>query len=86
MTEPNYEIYDREMLAIMHALESWQQYLLGANHVIDILTDHKNLEYFQKPQKLNRRQVHWISEMQDYDFVLIHRPGKQNGKADYISR
>jgi len=52
-TERNYEIYDKEMLAIMTALEQWRQYLLGTQHMFTIFMDHKNLEYFHKPQKLN---------------------------------
>jgi hypothetical protein len=56
-TERNYEIYDKEMLAIMLALEEWRQYLMGASEHFEIWTDHQNLQYFQKPQKLNRRQA-----------------------------
>ena len=56
-TERNYQIYDKEMLAVMRALGEWRQYLLGAKQVFEIWTDHKNLEYFRLPQKLNRRQA-----------------------------
>ena len=48
--------------------------------------DHKNLEYFREPQKLNRRQARWFSELADYDFKLHHRPGKLNIIADLLSR
>jgi len=51
-TERNYEIYDRELLAIMEGLKQWQQYLIGSNQ-FEIWTNHKNLGYFKKPQKLN---------------------------------
>ena len=51
--ERNYEIYDKEMMAIMDSLEEWRQYLLGALEIVEIWTDHQNLQYFQKPQKLN---------------------------------
>lgn len=53
-TERNYEIYDKEMLAIMSALDDWRQYLLGASEPFEIWSDHQNLQYFRKPQKLNR--------------------------------
>lgn len=56
-TERNYEIYDKELLAIMTALDEWRHYLMGATQEFEIFTDHKNLEYFRKPQKLNRRQA-----------------------------
>ena len=52
--EQNYEIYDKEMMAIMDLLEEWHQYLLGASEIVEIWTDHQNLQYFQKPQKLNK--------------------------------
>ncbi len=53
-TERNYEIYDKELLAIMLALDEWRHYLMGTAVDVEIWTDHQNLQYFQKPQKLNR--------------------------------
>ena len=85
-TERNYEIYDKEMLAIMHALSEYRQYLLGAAEEFEIWTDHKNLEYFRKPQKLNRRQARWVAELQEFHFTLHHKPGKAMQKADFLSR
>jgi hypothetical protein len=49
----NYQIYNTEMLAIIQALKEWRHYLKGVKHPIEILTDHKNLEYFRVAQKLN---------------------------------
>ncbi len=45
-TERNYEIHDKEMLAIIRALEEWRHFLEGASHKFEIWMDHKNLEYF----------------------------------------
>ena len=56
-TERNYEIYDKEMLAIIKGLENWRYLLEGAYFKFEIWTDHKNLEYFMKAQKLNQRQA-----------------------------
>ncbi|SJL05182.1 related to TY3B TY3B protein [Armillaria ostoyae] len=53
-TERNYEIYDKELLAIMLALSNWRHYLMGALEDVEIWMDHQNLQYFRKPQKLNR--------------------------------
>ena len=55
--EQNYEIYDKEMLAVVRCLEAWRHFLEGAVVKFKIWTDHKNLEYFMKVQKLNRRQA-----------------------------
>ena len=56
-TEGNYKIHDKEMLAIVRGLEAWRHLLKGAQFKFEIWTDHKNLEYFMKVQKLNRRQA-----------------------------
>jgi len=55
--ERNYEIHDKEMLAIIRGLEAWRHLLEEAQFKFEIWTDHKNLEYFMKVQKLNRRQA-----------------------------
>jgi len=57
--ERNYEIHDKEMLAIIRRLEAWRHLLEGVQSKFEIWTDYKNLEYFMKAQKLNRRQARW---------------------------
>jgi len=52
----------------------------------EIWTDHKNLKYFIKAQKLNRRQVRWALYLSRFDFMLKHVPGSKMGKADSLSR
>src|SRR5271154_828380 len=84
--ERNYEIYDKEMLAIMTALGEWRHYLLSTKEPIEIFTDHKNITYFRKPQSLNRRQARWVMELQDYNYEITHRAGKLNTCADALSR
>ena len=56
-TEINYKIHDKGMLAIVRGLEVWRHLLEGAQFKFEIWIDHKNLEYFMKAQKLNRRQA-----------------------------
>jgi len=84
--ERNYEIHDKEMLAIIHALEEWRYFLEGATHLVEIWTDHKNLEYFMTAKKLNRRQAHWSLHLARFDFLLHHCPGRTMGKLDALSR
>ena len=55
--ERNYEIYDKEMLAIMYCFYKWAHYLKGNDQVMEVLTDHQNLTFFRKPQNLNQRQA-----------------------------
>ena len=84
--ERNYEIHDKEMLAIIQCLEAWRHFLEGAKDWFEIWTDHKNLEYFIKAQKLNRRQARWSLYLSRFDFALKYVAGKSMGKADSLSR
>ncbi len=83
--ELNYDIYNKELLAIMFALDEWHPYLLHATKPFEIWTDHQNLSYFCQPQKLNRRQARWYAHLQEYDYELKHIPGASNLKADILS-
>jgi len=85
-TERNYEIHDKEMLAIIRGLENWRHLLKGAQFKFEIWMDHKNLEYFMKAQKLNCRQARWALYLSRFDFTLKHVPETKMGKADGLSR
>ena len=85
-TERNYEIYNKEMLAIIRGLEVWKHLLEGAQFKFEIWIDHKNLEYFMKAQKLNRRQARWALYLSRFDFTLKHMPGTRMRKIDRLSR
>lgn len=84
--ERNYDIFDKEMLAVVRALKEWRHFLEGSSSPFTVLTDHKNLEYFSKSKVLNRRQIRWIGFLSDFNFVIQYRPGAENGKADILSR
>jgi len=56
-TELNYDVHDKELLAIFEAFRIWRHYLDGSALPIDVVTDHKNLEYFATTKVLNRRQA-----------------------------
>jgi len=84
-TERNYEIHDKEMLAIIRRLEAWRHLLEGVQTKFKIWIDHKNLEYFMKAQKLNRRQARWALYLSRFDFTLKHVAGAKMGKADGLS-
>jgi len=83
--EQNYEIHDKEMLAIIHALKEWRYFLEGARHPVEIWIDHKNLEYFMTAKKLNRHQARWSLYLARFDFKLTHHPGRCMGKPDPLS-
>ena len=83
--EINYEIHDKELLAIVAAFREFRAWLLGASHPILVVTDHNNLKYFMSSQILNRRQARWAMFLSDFDFRLTWGPGITN-VADAPSR
>ena len=84
-TERNYDIHNHELLAVYRRLTHNRHLLLSSPHPITVLTDHKNLEYYRKPQNINRRVARYIPHLTDYNFILTHIPGPTN-KADTLSR
>lgn len=83
--EMNYQIHDKEMLAIIKCLQQWRAELRSTKG-FTILTDHKNLEYFMKKQNLTERQMRWANYLASFHFEIRYRPGKQNQQADALSR
>ena len=84
--ERNYDVGDRELLAVVKALKAWRHWLEGAKHPFLIWTDHRNLEYIQAARRLNLRQASWAMFFTHFVFILSYRPGSQNTKADALSR
>uniref|UniRef100_A0A8C5C6Y7 Gypsy retrotransposon integrase-like protein 1 n=1 Tax=Gadus morhua TaxID=8049 RepID=A0A8C5C6Y7_GADMO len=84
--ERNYDVGNRELLAVKLALEEWRHWLEGAKHQFVVWTDHKNLEYIQSAKRLNSRQARWALFFNRFDFTLSYRPGTRNVKPDSLSR
>jgi len=84
--ERNYEIYDKELLAVIRGLEKYRHYLEGHSHKIEIWSDHQNLIYFRTAQKLTRRQARWALFMTHFDFVFYHKLGKTMQAEDPLSK
>lgn len=85
-TECNYEIYDKELMAIVRCLEEWKPELEGSAIPIHVLTDHRNLEYFMTSKHLNRRQMRWSEFLSRFNLHIEYRPGKQGVKPDSLTR
>jgi len=84
--ELNYNIYDKEMLAIVDSLEHYRHLFEGLEQQITIYSDHHNLLWFTETKVYNRRQARWAEKLAKYDFVIHFRPGVQGGKPDVLSR
>ncbi len=84
--EHNYQIHDKEMLAIMHVLDEWHHFLEGTAEKFEILTDHQNLTYFCNAQKLNCWQACWSLFLLCFNFSLHHQPGQLMARPDMLSQ
>jgi len=85
-SELNYNIYDKELLAIFKAFKIWQHYLEGSASAIDIVTDHKNLEYFSTTKILTHRQARWSEYLSQFNLIIRFRPGCLGAKPDALMR
>ena len=77
MTPPkrNYPIHDKEMLAIIKAIECWRHYLEAMPYAFKIHTDHNNLMYFMRSQNLSKRQACWQLWMSRFNYSLVYQKG-----------
>jgi len=85
-TERNYEIHDKELLAIMESFKEWKRYLWGEEEPITVYTDHQNLQSFLTKKVWNQRQIRWAQELTNYNFKIVYRPGSRGEKPDALSR
>ncbi|MCO5563017.1 hypothetical protein L7F22_016653 [Adiantum nelumboides] len=82
--ERNYPTHDLELLAVVHALKKWRHYLLS--QIFELVTDHKSLKWIFTQPELNMRQRRWVEFLQEFNFEIKFRPGKENQAADALSR
>jgi len=84
--ELNYDVHDKEMVAIVNCFQEWRHFLMGAPEEMVVFTDHKNLDYFNPTKLLNRIQARWPEILSQFNFKIVYRLGEKNGKADALSR
>ncbi|KAH9724547.1 Endonuclease [Citrus sinensis] len=80
----NYPTYDKEMYALVRALETWQHYLLPKEFVIH--TDHESLKHLKGQGKLHKRHAKWVEFIEPFPYVIKYKQGKENVVADALSR
>src|SRR5882724_8301819 len=84
--ELNYEIYDKELLAIFEAFQQWCNYLEGSAHVVLMLSNHKNLEYLTTTKQLMHHQVHWLEYLSGFNYLICYHAGWLGTKPDVLTR
>ena len=84
--ELNYDTHDKELLAIFEAFRVWRHFLEGSPTPVDVVTDHKNLEYFCTTKVLTRRQARWSEYLSQFNLIIRFRPGRLGTKPDSLTR
>ena len=84
--ERRYATHDKELLAIVKAVEHWRCYLEDSPHPILLLSDHRSLQHLNTQRNLSNRQARWIEKLSDFEFRIEYLKGKLNGVADGLSR
>ena len=82
--EKNYSVTEREALGMVFAVQKFHHYLLG-NYFI-FYVDHQALMYLINKVIIQGRLARWMLLLQEYDFKIIHKPGKNYVGADFLSR
>ena len=76
--------YEKEMLAILHALKKWSPYLMGRH--FKVKTNHDSLKYFLEQRLCSEEHQKWVTNMLGYHFEIIYKKWKENVVADALSR
>jgi len=84
--ECNYHIYDKELLVIIRCFEHWRPELEATELPIQMFTDHQALKTFMENKQLTKRQANYLNILSEFNFQIIFRSGKTNGKADALTR
>ncbi|KAK9113309.1 hypothetical protein Syun_020106 [Stephania yunnanensis] len=82
--EQRYPAHEKEMLAVIHALQLWRHYLLGTRFVVR--TDNAAITYFMNQKKLNQKQARWLDFLAEFDVQIEHKPGRLNLVPDALTR
>ncbi len=80
--ECNYKIYDKKLLVIIKAFEKWRLELKDMLNLVEIIFDHKNLEYFMSIKLFSQRQVRWSEFLFQFNFKIVYHLNELNTWVD----
>ncbi|KAG6329299.1 hypothetical protein ID866_9790 [Astraeus odoratus] len=84
--ELNYDMHNKELLAIFEAFHTLHHYLEGMAAPVDVVTDHKNLKYFSTSKVLTQHQACWSEFLSQFNLIICFCPGKLGAKPDTLTR
>ena len=84
--ELNYDTHNKELLAIFEAFWTWHHYLEGSATPVDIVMDHKILEYFSTSNVPTHQQAQWLEFLSSFNLIIHFHPGKLSAKPDALTR
>src|SRR5882672_12508820 len=84
--ELNYDVHDKELLAIFEAFKQWQHYLEGSGLPIDMVTNHQNLQYFSMTKILMHQQACWSEYLSSFNLIIRFHPRKLRTKPNALTR
>jgi len=84
--ECNYEIYDKELMIIVCIFEEWCFELEDSSTSIEMITNHKNLEYFMSTKQLSHHQARWSEFLSRFNYRIIYHSEKVESKSDVLTR
>jgi len=82
----NYDIHDKELLAIVVAFMEWRHYLEGTAKPVPVYTDYQNLQHFLTTKVWMHRQIRWAQRLCGFNFKIVYRPRTKGGKPHALSR
>src|SRR5467141_1625582 len=84
--ELNYDVHDKELLVIFEAFKRWRHYLEGSGFPLDVVTNHRNLQYFSMTKILTHRQAQWSEYLSGFNLLIHFHPRKLGTKPNTLTR